>query len=77
MLAVGDAPRYTEPSRSWRGPKLILVHDQLELIAHWATEGDAAATHALLRRLHACCEALDVSSTREAQPREPQPREEL
>ena len=40
-----------EPQRSWRGPKLVLVHDQLERIAHWATEGDAAATLALLRRL--------------------------
>mmetsp|Transcript_31790 Transcript_31790/g.68333 ORF Transcript_31790/g.68333 Transcript_31790/m.68333 type:complete len:534 (-) Transcript_31790:228-1829(-) len=47
--------RSTLPHLSWRGPKLILLHDQLELIAHWATGGDARATYALLQRLHSCC----------------------
>ena len=60
-LGAEEAPRYVdtyvEGERSWRGPKLILVHDQLERIAHWATGGDAAATHALLCRLQQCCEA--------------------
>ena len=55
VLNVED--RRTRPHSSWRGPKLILVHDQLERIAHWATEGDAAATLALLTRLRSCCEA--------------------
>ena len=53
-LSKHGTPR--QPEVSWRGPKLILVHDQLERIAHWATEGDVAATLALLRRLHRCCE---------------------
>uniref|UniRef100_A0A7S2J0S1 Uncharacterized protein n=1 Tax=Haptolina brevifila TaxID=156173 RepID=A0A7S2J0S1_9EUKA len=73
-LSVEEGPRHRyEPERSWRGPKLLLLHDQLERIAHWATEGDAAATLALLRQLHRCCEvsaeeaSLDQDIPREAQ----------
>ena len=75
--ALKDEPGYGhfEPERSWRGPKLLLVHDQLERIAHWATEGDAAATHALLRRLHRCCKELAAEV---ASPEDPVPeRDEL
>ena len=32
-----------------------LLADQLERVAHWATSGVAAATHALLMRLSECC----------------------
>lgn len=53
-LGVEEEPVYNEAERSWRGPKLILLHDQLERITHWATGGDTAATHALLRRLKQC-----------------------
>lgn len=68
-LGVEEEPRYKEAERSWRGPKLILVHDQLERIAHWASGGDAAATHALLRRLEQCC-AAPWSSGAQAAPGE-------
>jgi hypothetical protein len=54
-LGVGGG-RPFDPALSWFGPKLILLHDQLERIAHWATDGDAMATHALLHRLRHCCE---------------------
>ncbi|KOO22861.1 hypothetical protein Ctob_006784 [Chrysochromulina tobinii] len=68
ILSIEDEPGYWEPERSWHGPKLLLVHDQLERIAHWATEGDAAATLALLRRLLRCCElsAAEASPDRGA-----------
>ena len=56
-LGVGGG-RPFNPALSWFGPKLILLHDQLERIAHWATDGDAMATHALLHRLRHCCERL-------------------
>ena len=54
-LADGAPFSRTPPWKSWRGPKLTLLHDQIERIAHWATAGDAAATHSLLRRLQECC----------------------
>ena len=68
MLSIEDEPRYWEPEWSWRGPKLLLVHDQLERIAHWATEGDAAATLALLRRLLRCCELLAAEASLDPRP---------
>ena len=70
ILSIEDEPGYWEPERSWHGPKLLLVHDQLERIAHWATEGDAAATLALLRRLLRCCElsAAEASPDRDRPP---------
>ena len=68
MLSMEDEPRYREPEWSWRGPKLLLVHDQLERIAHWATEGDAAATLALLRRLLRCCELLAAEASLDPRP---------
>ena len=55
-----------QPDVSWRGPRLVLVHDQLERIAHWATDGDAAATHALLQRLAICAAAELTSATDES-----------
>ena len=55
-FAAPDAFGDFAPERSWRAPKLILLHDQLERICHWATDGDARATLALLRRLRHCCE---------------------
>lgn len=57
ILANAESPKnmLQFPHLSWRGPKLILLHDQLERFAHWATGGDARATHALLHRLISCC----------------------
>ena len=68
-LGVGEG-RPFDPVVSWLGPKLILLHDQLERIAHWATDGDAMATHALLRRLRHCCERAATQD--DAPPRERQ-----
>ena len=57
VFGVGETSSHAYPHVGWRGPKLILVHDQLERIAHWATGGDARATYALLSRLLSCCAA--------------------
>ena len=46
--------RVDEPVRS------IVLHDQLEQIAHWA-DGAAHRTHALLRSLRVCCEADEAA----------------
>jgi hypothetical protein len=53
------------------------VHDQLERIAHWATEGDAAATLALLRRLLRCCELSAAEASPDRERDRPPERDEL
>ena len=62
-FAERDSPASYDADRSWRSPKFLLLHDQLERIGHWATDGDARATLALLRRLHHCCEQLAAGAS--------------
>ena len=62
-FAERDSPGSYDADRSWRSPKFLLLHDQLERIGHWATDGDARATLALLRRLRHCCEQLAAGAS--------------